>query len=192
MKTCLKSHSVSLKVIEAVVKYYIDLGIDERNEVCDVIPLASLALAVSIVEAIDLDDPNIVDGLNSYHWLMGSNPRDELVSVLSTYSPGTVLADRVGHYWIRRAKMVITRHRFISSVGDDTEKYYQQKYLLSVPITEDHEVVLNPPDSWIELCASNGMCDAHLDALSCLQSVLPIIIIEILPNAFIIQFKQPN
>ena len=172
LKTCLKSHSVSLKVIEAVVKYYIDLGIDEWNEVCDVIPLASLALAVSIVEAIDLDDPNIVDGLNSYHWLMGSNPRDELVSVLSTYSPCTVLADRVGHYWIRRAKMVITRHRFISSVGDNTEKYYQQKYLLSVPITEDHEVVLNPPDSWIELCASNGMCDAHLDALSCLQSAI--------------------
>lgn len=59
---------------------------------CDV--LASLALAVSIVEAIELDDLRIVDGLNSYHWLMGSNPRDELVSILSTYSPGTVLADR--------------------------------------------------------------------------------------------------
>ena len=69
--------------------------------------------------------------------------------------------------------MIITRHRFISSVGDDTEKYYQQKYLLSVPITENHEVVLNPPDYWKDLCARNGMCDAHLDALSCLQSVLP-------------------
>ena len=78
--------------------------------------------------------------------------------------PGTVLADRVGHYWIRRAKMVISRHRFISYVGDDTEKYYQQKYLLSVPMTEDHEVVLNPPKSWVELCAESGMCDAHLDA----------------------------
>lgn len=99
---------------------------------------------------------------------MGSNPRDELVSVLSMYSPGTVLADREGHYWITRAKMVITRHRFISSVGDDTEKYYQQKYILSVPITEDDDVVLNPPDSWIEL----RMCDAHLDALSCLQSAI--------------------
>ena len=67
--------------------------------------------------------------------------------------------------------MVITRHRFINSV-DDTEKYYhyQQKYLLNVPITEDHEVVLNPPKSWVELCAESGMCDAHLDALSCLQS----------------------
>ena len=31
---------------------------------------------------------------------------------------------------------------------------------------------MNTPDSWIELCASNGMCDAHLDALSCLQSAI--------------------
>ena len=38
-----------------------------------------------------------------------------------------------------------------------------------MPITEDHEVVLNPPKSWVELCPQNGMCDAHLDALSCLQ-----------------------
>ena len=103
---------------------------------------------------------------------MEANPRDELVSVLSTYPPGTVLADRVGHYWIRRAKMVITRHRFISSVGDDAEKYYQQKYLLSVPLTEDHEVVLNPPRSCVEVCVQSGMCDAHLDALSCLKSAI--------------------
>ena len=81
---------------------------------------------------------------------MGFNPRDELMSVLSAYPSGSVFADRVGHYWIRRAKMIITRHRFITSIGDDTEKYYQQKYLLTVPITE---VVLNPPDSWVELCA---------------------------------------
>ena len=39
-----------------------------------------------------------------------------------------------------------------------------------MPISEDHEVVLNPPKSWVELCAQSGMCDAHLDALSCLQS----------------------
>ena len=32
-----------------------------------------------------------------------------------------------GHYWIGRAKMVITCHRFISLVGDDQEQYYQQK-----------------------------------------------------------------
>ena len=90
--------------------------------------------------------------------------------------PGTMLADRVGHYWIRMAKMVITRHWFIISVGDDTEKYYyqhyQQKYLFSVPMNDDHEVVLNPPKSWVELCAETGMCDAYPDARSCLQSAI--------------------
>ena len=68
--------------------------------------------------------------------------------------------------------MVITRHRFIISVGDDTKEYYQQKYLLTVPMTVDQEVVLNPPNSWVELCAQSGMCDAHLDTLSCLQSAI--------------------
>ena len=84
LKRCLKSHNISFKVIKAVAQYYIDTGINELNEVCDVIPLASLALAESIVETIGFDDPKIVDGLNSYHWLMRSSPRDELVSVLST------------------------------------------------------------------------------------------------------------
>ena len=41
--------------------------------------------------------------------------------------------------------MIITRHRFISSVGDDQEQYYQQKYLLQVPLTDQHELISNPP-----------------------------------------------
>lgn len=57
LKMCLKSHSIAPNVIKTVVKYYIASGIDEPDEVCDVIPLASLGLAVSIVEAIELDDP---------------------------------------------------------------------------------------------------------------------------------------
>ena len=172
LKTCLKAHDVAPIVVEAVVQFYIESGIDERSEECNDFPLESIIAANGFYETIDFYHPDLENGLNSKHWLMEANPRDELVSVLSTYPPGTMLADRVGHYWIRRAKMVITRHRFISSVGDDTEKYYQQKYLLSVPMTENHEVVVNPPKSWVELCAESGMCDAHLDALSCLQSAI--------------------
>ena len=77
---------------------------------------------------------------------MESNPR-ELVSVLSTYPPGTLLADRIGHYWIRWAKMVITRHQLHQLFQFEM----MQKYLLSVPITEDHDVVFLM--SWMELCA---------------------------------------
>lgn len=68
--------------------------------------------------------------------------------------------------------MVCTRHRFISSVGDDQEKYYEQKYLLTVPITQESEVVQEPPQSWVEFCARQGMCDDHLDAVSCMQSAV--------------------
>ena len=68
--------------------------------------------------------------------------------------------------------MVCTRHRFISCVGDDQEKYYEQKYLLTVPITPQSEVVLEPPESWVELCVREGMCDEHLDAMSCMQSAV--------------------
>ena len=170
LKGCLKAHNVAPIVVEAIIQFYTESGITEESSDND-LPSESI-VANGIFEAVDFYNPELVSGLNSKHWLMEANPRDELVSVLSTYPPGTVLADRVGHYWIRRAKMVITRHRFISSVGDDTEKYYQQKYLLSVPMTEDHEVVLNPPKSWVELCAESGMCDAHLDALSSLQSAI--------------------
>ena len=163
LKRCLKAHDVAPIVVEAVMQFYIESGIHELSEECDDFPLESIVTANGIFETVDFYHPDIESGLNSKHWLMETNPRDELVFVLSTYPPGTMLADRVGHYWIRRAKMVITRHRFISSVGDDTEKYYQQKYLLSVPMTENHEVVLNPPKSWVELCAESGMCDAHLE-----------------------------
>lgn len=62
LKMCLQSHGTAPNVIKAVIKYYTDSGIDEPGEVCDVVPLA---LAVSIVGAVDLDDPRIVDGLNS-------------------------------------------------------------------------------------------------------------------------------
>ena len=172
LKRCLNAHNIAPIVVKAVVQFYTESGINEQSEECNDCPLESIITANDIFEAVNFYHPDLESGFNSKHWLMEANPRDELVSILSTYPPGTVLADRAGHYWIRRAKMVITRHRFISSVGDDTEKYYQQKYLLSVPMTEDHEVVLNPPKSWVELCAESGMCDAHLDALSCLQSAI--------------------
>ena len=34
-----------------------------------------------------------------------------------------------------------------------------------MPLTEDHKIDVNPPKSWVELCAQSGMCDAHLDSL---------------------------
>ena len=112
------------KVIDAVVKYYVNDRIVLRD-VCEMLPLQSLAPTECIVDSIDFNDPELVDGLTSYHWFMGCNPRDEMVSSLSVHTPRIALPDREGHYCIRRSKMVFIAHRFISSVGDDTEKYYQ-------------------------------------------------------------------
>lgn len=97
------------------------------------------------MESIDLDNSDLMNGLSAHHWLMESKIRNELVPLLIKFKPGSVLEDCQGHIWFRRAKMVCTRHRFISSVGDDQEKYYEQKYLLTVPITPQSEVVLSPP-----------------------------------------------
>ena len=87
-----------------------------------------------VMQTTDWHEPHLVKVLSSYHWLIQSSPRDELVSCLTRFKPGTVFADKEGRFWIRRARMVITRHRFISSVGDNQEQYYQQKYFLQVPL----------------------------------------------------------
>jgi len=39
-------------------------------------------------------------------------------------------------------------------------------------LTDEDNVVHNPPKSWLELCVSKGMCDSHIDALSSLQSAI--------------------
>ena len=135
-------------------------------------PVTSQGVAQVIVEAIDALDAGLFSALCSHHWLMECGLRDELITVLSSFQPGTVVQDADGHFWYRRAKMVCTRHRFISSVGDDQEKYYEQKYLLTIPMTSQSEVVLEPPESLVELCVREAMCDQHLDAMPCMQSAI--------------------
>ena len=95
----------------------------------------SNGIAQVIVEAIAESD--LVGPLSTHHWLMGCELRDDLITVLTRHKAGTVLTDVDGHFWYRRAKMVCTHHRFISSVEDDQERYYEQKYLLTVPITPE-------------------------------------------------------
>ena len=103
LKRCLKAHDVTPAVVEAVVQFY-ESGVDELNEDCDDFPLESNITASGIFEGVDFYHSDLESGLNSKHWLMEANVSDELVSCLSTYPPGTVLPDRVGHLWIRRAK----------------------------------------------------------------------------------------
>ena len=103
---------------------------------------------------------------------MQANLRVGITQILQSFPPGSMLADKQGQYWVRWATKAITCHRFISPVGDDQEKYYKQKYLLNMCLTGEDDVVHNPPKSWFELCASKGMCNSHIDALSSLQSII--------------------
>ena len=88
------------------------------------------------------------------------------------YKPGQMVLDQQGRYWVRRAKMCITRYRFISPVGDEQEKFYEQKYLLNVPISSNDDILINTPQSWMQLCITKGLVDEHADAIFSLESAL--------------------
>ena len=167
----LRYNEVPNVVVDAVVKHYEGEGIDVGNTNVHM-PLSQdhcvrLEHALSM---INFCDQELVTGLSSYHWVMNIKPSESLISVLTRYPPGSMLPDKNDRYWVRRSKMVMTRHRFLSCIGDDQENYYQQKFLLSVPITDQSEAVQNPPSSWIEHCVRLNMCDTHLDAIACMQS----------------------
>ena len=172
--TALKRIPIPQPAIDAVQRYYSSsLEVEPLpSDLCTCPTEASYLVAQVVVDSFDWEDSELTGGLCSHHWLMESKLRDDLIAVLNRYKPGSVLEDSNGHLWYRRAKMVCTRHRFISCVGDDQEKYYEQKYLLTVPLTPQSPVVLDPPESWVELCVREGMCDEHLDAMSCMQSAV--------------------
>ena len=169
---CLSHLNSDQALLKAVSAYYSDHGIDPPNDDERVLHKAEIEHAEALVAAADLDNKDIASGLATHHWLMDQEPSTALTTTLTRYPPGSMLLDRSDHYWIRRPTMVVTRHRFISPVGDDQEKYYEQKYLLTVPITADDELINNPPQSWMQLCVRKGLCDKHLDALSSLHSAV--------------------
>ena len=80
--------------------------------------------------------------------------------------------DKRGQYWRRRAKVAVTRFHFLAPAGETQEQFYEQKYLLSVPLTQEDHVVSEPPRSWMQLCVEKGLCDKEGDALSCLHTAV--------------------
>ena len=66
-----------------------------------------------------------------------------LYTILATYPPDSMLVDTNGTYWVRRATTAVTRHRYITV--EDQEAYYEQKYLLTIPLTPTDDVIANTP-----------------------------------------------
>jgi len=166
---CMRYENVPCHVQQAVIQHFAGLEIDYPKHEFAVLPKLPVENAEVTFLDLALDD-ELCKNLAAFHWLMEPGPTEELVSILTRYPPGSFLKDKSEHYWVRRASMLITRHRFISPVGDDQESFYEQKYLLTVPLTDEHLVVQEPPRSWMELCVQSGLCDSHTDALSSLHS----------------------
>ena len=53
-------------------------------------PRASQGVADAFMESIDFDNSNLMNGLSTHHWLIESKIRNELISVLSKFKPGSV------------------------------------------------------------------------------------------------------
>ena len=124
--------------------------------------------ATTVLQSIGL-----LDKSQKLHWLYTKllqthdSDIDEILSsplyrMLETYPPGSMLLDTAGTYWVRRATAAVTRHRFITV--EDQEAYYEQKYLLTIPLTPTDDVITNPPLSWVKAAMLAGLVDEHHDA----------------------------
>ena len=83
--------------------------------------------SVRLVPNTNHEDEDLGESLATYYWLMQANLREGITQVLQSFPPGSMLTDKQGHYWVRRATMAITHHKFISLVGNHQENYYKQK-----------------------------------------------------------------
>ena len=113
------------------------------------------------------------------HWLhtklLQTYSKDEIQSsaiyvMLERYPPGSMLVDSNGTYWVRKATGAVTRHRFITI--DDQETYYEQKYLLTVPLTATDSIVNEPPSSWVKAAMEASLVDEQHDARSTLMDAV--------------------
>ena len=110
-----------------------------------------------------------------YTKLLQTYSNDEIQSsaiygILERYPPGSMLADNNGTYWVRRANAAVTRHRFITI--DDQETYYEQKYLLTVPLTAPDSIVNEPPSSWVKAAMEANLVDEQHDARATLMDAV--------------------
>ena len=126
--------------------------------------------AEDFIQSIGIDC--CVKIVKNAHWLHEDmSVKPDLVHLLTRYPPGAVLSDKCGKYWRRRAKIAMTRFHFLTPVGKTQENFYEQKYLLNVPLTGEDKMITAPPRSWMQICVEKGLCDKG-DALSCLHTAV--------------------
>ena len=172
---CIRYEGYSMTVHNEITNFFESKG-------CSIIPddyrplsCEDIVFGSAMIGQVLLQDPKLLSDLESNLWLMATNfnpPGEALQHIITRYKTGKMLLDQQGRYWVRQAKMCITRYSFINPVGDEQEKFYEQKYLLNVPISYNDDIVVNRPQSWMQLCIMKGIFDEHADAMSSLQSAL--------------------
>ena len=105
---------------------------------CDSVSDDDIAKATALINNAELLDGEFIAKFKEkQHWLHKSllmcNKESEiketpLYIMLQAFTPGIMLIDTVGNYWVRRARACVTRHRFISL--DDQEAFYEIKKIL--------------------------------------------------------------
>ena len=153
----------------AIVLKKIFIELDHVAEVDCEINGSQIDQATAVLQDIGLLDTSSKS--QKLHWLhtklLQTHDSDEIPSsplytMLDTYPPGSMLLDTAGTYWVRRATAAVTRHRFITV--EDQEAYYEQKYLLTVPLTPIDDVITNPPLSWVKAAMQADLVDQQHDA----------------------------
>jgi len=157
-------------ILEVFKSYFTKRGYG--NPLCDDFSDEDITEATTILNNSGLLNDELIQRANQkLHWLhtkllMAHSTTDikqtSLYIMLETYPPGTMIADINGNFWARRARACVTRHRFLSL--DDQEAFYEQKFLLKVPLTLSNDVVKNPPSSWIKAAMVAGLIDEQHDA----------------------------
>ena len=165
-------------ILTVCTNYFVELS--NGDHVSDDITEDDITTATNMLaDAGLLDSTFIVNANERLHWLhtklLQKYSEEEitncpLYSMLEMYPPGTMLPDSNGTFWVRRARAAITRHRFISL--DDQETYYEQKYLLNIPLSPKDKVITNPPESWIKIAMHAGLVDEHHDAMANLMDAV--------------------
>ena len=154
-----------------VVSVFIDAFQQTSLKRADMVTESEMHTADGFIQTVNVD--RCVKVVENAHWLhedMSMKP--DLEQLLIHYPPGTILKDKRDKYWRRRVKAAMTRFHFLAPVRETQESFYEQKYLMSIPLMEDDQVITAPPKSWMQLCVERGLCDKEGDALSCLHTAV--------------------
>ena len=129
-----------------VVSVFVDAFQQTSLKRADMVTESEMHTADEFIQTVNVD--HCVKVVENAHWLYEDiSMKPDLEQLLIHYPPGTILKDKRDKYWRRRVKTAMTRFHFLPPFGETHESFYEQKYLISIPLMEDDQVIIAPPKS---------------------------------------------